>query len=168
VQKRNERWYIGDTYNYSIGQGDLLVTPMQIAVATAEIANGGNRIKPHFALNKDAYGQYSNISPKDISDEPLANTEHVETIRAGMRDTVLYGSGRGLLNFPVAVAGKTGTAQWRADKPNHAWFTAFAPYEDPRIVVTVLLEEGTEGSETAIPVAREILGAWLRYSDEMP
>jgi len=168
VQKRNERWYIGDTYNYAIGQGDFLVTPLQIAVATAEIANGGKKIRPHFVLNDNAYDQYQNIVPMNLADEPLAGSIEVETVRLGMRDTVLYGSGRGLVNFPVAVAGKTGTAQWRADKPNHAWFTAFAPFEDPRIVVTVLLEEGTEGSETAIPVAREILEAWYKYESEMP
>ncbi|MDF1496950.1 MAG: penicillin-binding protein 2 [Patescibacteria group bacterium] len=168
VQKRNERWYIGDTYNYAIGQGDFLVTPLQIAVSTAEIANGGKRIRPHFVMNQNAYASYEESEPMNISDEPLAGADDVEVVRLGMRDTVLYGSGRSFLNFPVPVAGKTGTAQWRADKPNHAWFTAFAPFEEPRIVVTVLLEEGTEGSETAIPVARAILEAWNTYSDELP
>ncbi len=168
VQKRNERWYIGDTYNYAIGQGDFLVTPLQIAVSTAEIANGGKRIRPHFVMNQNAYSSYQSLVTKEISKELLANASDIETVRLGMRDTVLYGSGRSFLNFPVPVAGKTGTAQWRADKPNHAWFTAFAPFEDPQIVVTVLLEEGTEGSVTAIPVARAILEEWNRISAEMP
>jgi penicillin-binding protein 2 len=168
VQKRNERWYIGDTYNYSIGQGDFLVTPLQIAVATAEIANGGYRIRPHFVSSQSAYDSFKEREPMEISKEQLANSAHIETVRAGMRDAVLYGSGRALLNLPVEVSGKTGTAQWRNDRPNHAWFTAFAPYDEPRIVVTVLLEEGTEGSETAIPVAREIFEAWIRYSEDLP
>lgn len=160
VQKRNERWYIGDTYNYSIGQGDLLVTPLQIALSTAEIANGGKRIYPHFVKNQDAYELYKQLNGLEPINEPIAPLEHIKTVQAGMRDTVIYGSGRALASFPVNVAGKTGTAQWRNDRPNHAWFTSYAPYEDPKIVVTVLLEEGTEGSETAVPVARKILEAW--------
>ncbi|MBD3281542.1 penicillin-binding protein 2 [Candidatus Uhrbacteria bacterium] len=168
VQKRNERWYIGDTYNYSIGQGDFLVTPLQIAAATAQIANGGQRIRPHFALNNEAHNGFTARNPLEISQEKLAESDYVDVVRAGMRDTIMYGSGRSLLNFPVAVAGKTGTAQWRNDRPNHAWFTAFAPYDEPRVVVTVLLEEGEEGSETAIPVARQILRAWLSLESGMP
>ncbi len=166
VQKRNERWYIGDTYNYSIGQGDLLVTPLQIAAATAVIANGGYRIRPHLALTESAYVQYTQKFPKDLSQEAVADNNAIEVVRAGMRDTVLYGSGRGLLNMPMEIAGKTGTAQWRVDEPNHAWFTCFAPYNNPEIVVTVLLEEGVEGSETAIPVTRDILNAWQQLQSE--
>ena len=168
VQKRNERWYIGDTYNFSIGQGDFLATPMQIAVATAQIANGGFRIRPHFVKNDEAYQQYKQMNPMEMSDSLLADERHIQTVKAGMRDTVLYGSGRALYNFPIAVAGKTGTAQWRRSRPNHAWFTCFAPYDEPRIVLTVLLEEGEEGSETAIPVARKVLNTWLQIEDEMP
>jgi cell division protein FtsI/penicillin-binding protein 2 len=78
-----------------------------------------------------------------------------------MRDTVVYGSGRALATLPFTVAGKTGTAQWRNDRANHAWFTAYAPFDHPQIVVTVLLEEGGEGSIVAIPVARDVLQAWF-------
>ncbi len=162
VQKRNERWYIGDTYNYSIGQGDLLVTPLQITAATAVIANGGKRIRPHLVLNREAYDEYKLKHPMQLPDQTVAEAGAIDIVRAGMRDTVLYGSGRGLLNMPIEIAGKTGTAQWRADMPNHAWFTCFAPYNNPQITVTVLLEEGIEGSETAIPVTRDILNAWYQ------
>lgn len=148
-----EDWFIGDTYNLSIGQGDLLVTPLQVALFTSEVANGGYRIRPHFALTKN---------PDEIKGESIASSEIIKTVRLGMRDTVIYGSGRALAGFPVPVSGKTGTAQWRSDRPNHAWFTAFAPFDNPEIVVTVLLEEGEEGSRTAVPVAREVLEAWLR------
>ena len=152
---KGERWYIGDTYNLSIGQGDLLVTPLQVALFTAEIANGGLKITPHFMKY-----QTSNVGRP--TSERVAPEDAVQTVRLGMRDTVIYGSGRALAGFPVPVAGKTGTAQWRSDKANHAWFTAFAPFEKPEIVVTVLLEEGVEGSRTAIPVARAVLDAWLK------
>lgn len=152
---KGERWFIGDTYNLSIGQGDLLVTPLQVVLFTAEIANGGLKIVPHFIKTPT-----SNLG--GWTSERVAPEDAVQTVRLGMRDTVIYGSGRALAGFPVPVAGKTGTAQWRSDKANHAWFTAFAPFEKPEIVVTVLLEEGEEGSRTAIPVARAVLDAWLR------
>ena len=126
---------------------------MQIALATSLIANGGKKITPHF--NRDF------IEPENQGE--IAPASAFEIVRLGMRDTVVYGSGRSLANMPFTVAGKTGTAQWRQDKPNHAWFTAFAPFEDPKVTVVVLLEEGEEGSRTAIPVAREALMAWDKY-----
>lgn len=149
--RRKTVWRLGDTYNLSIGQGDFLVTPLQIANMTAEIANGGFRVKPHLVLGSDI-GLGERLAPETA----------VKTVRAGMRDTVVYGSGRALAGLPFTVAGKTGTAQWRNDRPNHAWFTAFAPYESPEVVVTVLLEEGVEGSVSAVPVAKEVLMAWQR------
>ena len=154
-KEKGERWYVGDTYNLSIGQGELLVTPLQIATVTAEIANGGKRITPHVIA--DGRLQMAD-SRRQIVSDPSA----IRTVQLGMRDTVVYGSGRALASFPLKVAGKTGTAQWRNDKPNHAWFTAFAPFENPEIVVTVLVEEGGEGSAVALPVAREVLEAWRR------
>ncbi len=152
-EKRNEHWYVGDTYNFAIGQGDLLVTPLQIAAATAEIANGGKHITPHVAL--------SPYNPSVVpSDQPLASDSVIQVVRSGMRQTITIGSGRALSSLPFTSAGKTGTAQWRNDKPNHAWFTSFAPYDNPKVVVTVMLEEGVEGSRTAVPIAYNILNAW--------
>ncbi len=149
---KHERWYIGDTYNLSIGQGDLLVTPLQVARFTAAIANGGRLVAPHV----DADFELSENKAKSVN----VSAEHLNIVRAGMREAVTYGSGRALSALPIPVAGKTGTAQWRSDKPNHAWFTCFAPYDNPEIVVTVLLEEGIEGSAVAVPVAKKILETW--------
>lgn len=154
-QAKGERWYIGDTYNLSIGQGDLLVTPLQIAATTAEVANGGRKITPHVIEQRPST---VDRRPSLIVDDPFV----VRTVQLGMRDTITYGSGRALASFPVPVAGKTGTAQWRNDKPNQAWFTAFAPFDTPEVVVTVLVEEGGEGSSVAVPVARDVLTAWLK------
>ncbi len=153
-KEKGERWYVGDTYNLSIGQGELLVTPLQIATVTSEIANGGKKITPHVMENR-----VSQVGRRQtLVDDPFV----IHTVQLGMRDAIIYGSGRALASFPVKVAGKTGTAQWRKDKPNHAWFTAFAPFENPEIVVTVLVEEGGEGSSVALPIAREVLAAWVR------
>ncbi|MCC6564023.1 penicillin-binding protein 2, partial [Candidatus Uhrbacteria bacterium] len=128
----------------------LLVTPVQVAAYTAAIANGGYRIEPHFART----GTSTQLG------ERLADASIINTVRQGMRDNITYGSGRALSTMPFPVAGKTGTAQWHSEKNFHAWFTAFAPYENPEIVVTVLLEEGGEGSAVSVPVARDILQAW--------
>ncbi|MBU1349079.1 penicillin-binding protein 2 [Patescibacteria group bacterium] len=159
-QTKGERWFIGDTYNLSIGQGDLLVTPLQVASYTATVANGGYALIPHVGLMHGRPDEDLTVMPAMRSVDRIAPQDAVETVRLGMRDTVIYGSGRALANMPFAVAGKTGTAQWRSDKENHAWFTAFGPFDDPQVVVTVLLEEGVEGSTAAVPVARDILQAW--------
>jgi penicillin-binding protein 2 len=148
-ETKGERWFVGDTYNLSIGQGDLLVTPMQVAAYTSAIANGGYLVTPRFASNHAS-----------TTRTPLADPGDIQTVRLGMRDNVTYGSGRALADMPFAIAGKTGTAQWHAEKATHAWFTSFAPFDKPEIVVTVLLEEGGEGSSVSVPVAREVLAAW--------
>jgi penicillin-binding protein 2 len=157
---KSERWFIGDTYNLSIGQGDLLVTPLQVASWTATIANGGYVVQPKIGMKYGRPEDVSTVVSTTRATDPIASGSVVETVRLGMRDNVTYGSGRALSDLPFAAAGKTGTAQWRADKENHAWFTSFAPFEKPEVVVTVLLEEGKEGSSTAVPVAKEILKAW--------
>jgi cell division protein FtsI/penicillin-binding protein 2 len=82
-----------------------------------------------------------------------------------MRDAVTYGSARALSVLPFAAAGKTGTAQWSSHKKTHAWFTGFAPFESPEIVVAVLVEEGGEGSSFAVPVAKDVLQAWWKLKN---
>jgi len=147
---KGEHWFVGDTYNLAIGQGDLLVTPMQVAAYTAAIANGGRPIKPHVV--------FTAAEPSNAT--LLADPSAIKVVQEGMRDAVRYGSARALGDLSFSVAGKTGTAQWNSNKKNHAWFTSFAPYDHPEVVVSVLLEEGGEGSSTAVPVAREVLQAW--------
>ena len=89
--------------------------------------------------------------------EKIVDTRHVEAVREGLREAVVSGSARRLSTLPVASAGKTGTAQWHSGKSPHAWFTGWAPYENPELVITVLVEEGEEGSRAATPVAYDIL-----------
>ncbi len=149
---KGERWYVGDTYNLSIGQGDLLVTPLQVGLYTAEVANGGHALVPHIGPDMT----------RAASSTSIADSSVMQVVRAGMRDTVVYGSGRALVDLPFEVSGKTGTAQWRNDRANHAWFTAFAPSAAPEIAIAVLIEEGEEGSKTAVPVAKKILQYWYQ------
>ncbi len=155
---KGERWYVGDTYHFAIGQGDILVTPLQVADYTAVFANGGNLVRPHFirqVLTSD------NKMIGQVEEKPIRSNfiseKNINIVREGLRQTVVSGSAQGLQNVPVAVAGKTGTAQWSTTKPEHAWFTGFAPYNNPEIVITILVEEAGEGSTIAVPIAQEFL-----------
>lgn len=160
---KKERWYIGDTYNLSIGQGDLLVTPLQVANYTAIIANGGTSYQPHIVKSiENTETKEKNTIALKIIEKSVLPDFILKIIREGMRATVTAGSAQLLNTLPIPVAGKTGTAQWSSKYSPHAWFTGFAPYNDPQIVLTILIEEGGEGSHVAVPVAREVLGWWAK------
>lgn len=155
---KGEAWYIGDTYHAAIGQGDVLVTPLQVALYTSVFANNGKLFRPH--LVKDILDSeehlISHIDTTQIRDNFISE-KNINIIREGMRLTVTGGSAQSLQAVPVPVAGKTGTAQWSTKKDTHAWFTGFAPYEKPEVVITILIEEGGEGSSVAVPIAKEFL-----------
>jgi len=162
-ETKGEQWYVGDTYNLSIGQGDLLVTPLQVAVWTAVMANGGQIVTPHLAdYFTDLDGRQIPVNDFSIKKKNIISPGSIEVARQGMRECVVGGSCQLLGNLPFAAAGKTGTAQWNSNRPTHAWFTGFAPYNNPQIVVAVLAEEGGEGSVAAMPVARDFLAWWGR------
>jgi len=157
-ETKNEPWYIGDTYHFSIGQGDVLVTPLQVANYTAAIANGGTLYQPHLVskiLNTNNQ-VVREVVPKVIRKD-FIDSENLEIVREGMRQTITAGSAQSLKIVPVPVAGKTGTAQWSTKKDPHAWFIGFAPYDRPQVAIMVLVEEGVEGSTMAAPIARDIL-----------
>jgi penicillin-binding protein 2 len=156
-EAKGERWYIGDTYHLSIGQGDLTATPLQMNSVTATIANGGTLYRPRLLkeiIHPD--GQHEAKLPQVIT-EQVVDPGVLQIVREGMRETVLSGSARSLQSIATEVAGKTGTAQWNSKEKNHAWFTAFAPYENPQVAITVLVEAGGEGSSIAVPIARDVL-----------
>ncbi|MDO8669236.1 MAG: penicillin-binding protein 2 [Candidatus Buchananbacteria bacterium] len=158
---KKEPWYIGDTYHLSIGQGDLLVTPLQVNFYTNVIASGGTLYKPKLVkevIHND--GEREILMPEVIRKD-FISAQNINIVREAMRETVISGSARSLNYLPIKVAGKTGTAQWHSTKENHAWFTGFAPYDNPNFTITVLVEEGGEGSSIATPIAREILTYWF-------
>ncbi|MCF6276531.1 MAG: penicillin-binding protein 2 [Candidatus Magasanikbacteria bacterium] len=161
---KNERWYVGDTYNLSIGQGDVSVTPLQIASMTSVVANGGTLYQPRIAqkiINPETKEEEKIETV--ILNENFINSSHIQTAKLGMRECVVYGSCRRLSALPLLVAGKTGTAQWSSTKDNHAWFTSFAPFNYPEIVVTVLVEEGEEGSGISTEIAYDFYKWWYEY-----
>jgi penicillin-binding protein 2 len=157
-------WYTGDTYNISVGQGDILTSPIQMAMATAAVANGGKLLKPHFVSEvTDANGKtVKKYGAETIRQVPVS-PENLALVRQGMRDTIQkpYGTACCFMEkeVPVPVAGKTGSAE--TDPNNkvlpHSWFTSFSPYNDPKIVTVVLFEKAGEGSQFAAPATRELL-----------
>ncbi len=161
LRTKKEPWYIGDTYNLSIGQGDLLVTPLQVAIWTAAVANGGKLVRPHLVdYIEDAQTKNKTEIKSQIKNIGISSA-NMKIIKQGMGECVNYGSCGMLKYLSFSSGGKTGTAQWTDNnKQNHAWFTSFAPYDNPQIVVTVLIEEGEEGAATALPVAYEFLKWW--------
>ena len=164
-ETKGEQWYIGDTYHLAIGQGDLLITPLQAAVFTSIIANGGTYYKPH--LLKKVVDEENNVLKTvepTIAESGFISPENIGTVARGMRDCVTYGSCVALNDLPIPVAGKTGTAQHLSGQEPHGWFTAFAPFENAKIALVVLVEEGEGGTKIAAPVAKEILNWYFSES----
>ncbi len=158
VNPNNPLWLLGDTYNVSIGQGDLLLTPLQIAYYIGSIANNGKIMRPYIvskvidANNQIVFEQ----KPKVIKNVNIP-TEYMDIVRDGMRKVVTLGSGQLMKTIPFEVAGKTGSAQIQGNTKTNAIFAGFAPYKDPEILILVLLEEPPEGSVVTIPLVDEVL-----------
>ncbi len=154
LEAKGERWFLGNTYHFSIGQGDIAVTPIALNSAIAAIANAGKLCTPHLTLE-------SKSSCKDLG----LDLDVIETVKKGMLGACSQGgTGYTFFDFKdkysVDVACKTGTAETENGQP-HAWFVAFAPLDNPEIIATVLVEEGGEGSRVAGPIAREIFNYWF-------
>jgi len=155
-------WRVGDTYNTSIGQGYVQVTPLQINFATAAIANGGKLLRPRIAKAVlDSDKKVVREFPAVVVRENFVDPQYLEIVREGMRRVVTTGSAQALNGVVVSAAGKTGTAQTETgvyeQTQNHAWFTGFAPYENPEIAITVFVEKGGGGATVSVPIAEKIL-----------
>lgn len=154
-------WYPGDTINMSIGQGDLLITPLQLAAAFGALTNGGTLHHPQIGLRVQAPGgevlqQMSQDAPSQVPFDKAT----LGAIRDALRHVPSSGTAAGaFIGFPlssVPVAGKTGTAEVAGKQP-HSWFAAAAPANQPEYVVVAVVEEGGHGSEVAAPIVRRIL-----------
>ena len=153
-----KEWYLGDTYHLAIGQGDILVTPIQMAMAIAAIANNGILYQPQLVDKViDLNGKIEKDISSNIVRSNFIQLGNLEIVQKGMREAVLSGSAQALSSLSVKVAGKTGTAQFGIEEQTHAWFVGFAPYDNPEIVIVVLVEGGGEGHSAAVPVAKEAL-----------
>ena len=155
---KGEKWFLGNTYHMAIGQGDVLVTPMQVNRMMGVVATGGLLCPP---ILKQAEVGTRGCQQVNLQDET------VRLIREGLvKACEPGGTGVAFFRFSPKVACKTGTAQeGGVTSDPHAWFTVYAPAEKPEIVVTVLVEHGGQGSEIASPIARKALEYWFQSRD---
>ena len=156
----HNRWTSGDAILQSIGQGDVLATPLQIARLYALIANGGTLVTPH--LGQGVYGQDGTLREKleaDPGQKVQLDPYMLASIRQGLLGVTQSPDGTGYAafrGFPIPVAGKTGTAE-KLGKRDFAWFAGYAPANDPKLVVVCIIEQGGFGGETAAPAVRQVL-----------
>ena len=148
-RRTGQPWRIGDTYNVSIGQGDLTLTPIRLLTFISSIANNGKMMKPHFLLSEE---------PTLLMDFSEWG-DYIKEIKQGMRDAVgkHYGTANLLFDLPYRTAGKTGSAQVANKTKTNAFFVGYGPADDPKIAILVLVEDAKEGSLNAVPIAKDVL-----------
>lgn len=175
---RKERWQLGETISVGIGQGPLMVTPLQVALYTSIIANRGRKVTPHL-LNSQSLAGKRLFPEKDAVDIELST---FETVIQGMWEVVNKGGTGWAANVKgFDICGKTGSTQListekdkekkveeeeeEEEAKTHSWFTGFAPRDNPKIVVTVIIEYGGMGGATAAPIARKLFNSYKRKYD---
>jgi penicillin-binding protein 2 len=191
----NGTWSSGDTINTSIGQGDFESSPLQIAVNTAALANGGKFLRPRLVYSVvDDKGEDLQKFEAERLRSVKFDPDHLAIVREGMRRVVHSENGTAhhnpdpetgeqvtkwpLTNPPgeeeIIIAGKTGTAEIGVQNDDgtysesHAWFTCYAPFDKPEVVLTVFLERGGEGATYAVPIADKALRAYFEWSGKRP
>jgi penicillin-binding protein 2 len=181
----DQRWYHGETVIASIGQGYMLATPLQLAVAAGTLATRGQRYRPHLvaAIENPLDGRRTLIEPERLPDVDIENETHWDTVLDAMHDVLQgpRGTARAVgAGAPYEMAGKSGTAQvvsiaqdekydeaeLEERQRDHALFIAFAPFDEPRIAVALIVENGESGSGVAAPIARSIIDAYLGHGDD--
>jgi penicillin-binding protein 2 len=171
-----QKWYAGETISIGIGQGYNAYTPVQMALATATVANDGVMFRPHLVkhITDTRSGAQTPIEPQPLKTLPW-KPEHIEVIKQAMVDVNKAGTGaRAFAGAEYVSAGKTGTvqvfslkgAEYRSgaiakELRDHAWFVAFAPAEKPQIALAILVENGGFGAQAAAPIARQVFDYYL-------
>lgn len=160
-------WYLSETFDAAIGQGFNLVTPLQAAMLMGEIAADGKRFRPH--LVRRIVGP-DGSTVKEFKPELLSTLDVspsvLKLVQDGLHDVTKYGTARSAFQgFPIDIAGKTGTAE-NSHGRDHGWFVAYGPFENPSIVVAVIVEQGGFGSQSAVPIGRKILEAAFKVNQQ--
>ncbi len=183
----DQRWYNGETVIASIGQGYMLATPLQLASAAGALATRGIRYEPHLvaAVEDGLTGKRTLVAPARVDDVRIDSDEHWDVVLGAMHDVMQSVRGTAWAaggNAPYQMAGKSGTSQlfsisqedeYDEDEiderlRDHALFISFAPIDNPRIAVAVVVENGSSGSRVAAPIARAIMDEYLGYSGNAP
>lgn len=154
----HQPWYDGDTLNFAIGQGYLLMTPLQAARMISVVANGGKLVKPYVVKQVG-----SSEEPHPRSQSIGVGQKTLDAVTEGLRRTIddPTGTGQLALSSQVSIAGKTGTAE-TPDGASHAWFVGFAPVENPKIAFAVFLEHGGGGGYAAAPIGRQLVEHFIK------
>lgn len=179
-RNRNMRWFPGETLITGIGQGFMLTTPLQLASATAAISKMGQRFKPRmvYSIQDEQNSQLIPTQPLPVEPAPINDENNWKTVLSAMKNVVygLHGTARGIKhNLTYTIAGKTGTAQvfgiaqdaeYNKDEiakklQDHALFIGYAPYDDPRIAVALIVENGGSGGAVAAPIVRKVMDQYL-------
>ena len=157
-------WSYAHAVNLSIGQGEVQASPLQMARLYAAIANGGYLLRPHLVRERGILNQRTRVAERDVVVDAQLDAANLAIIRRGLCDVVSSYSGTAANQFygspllDIGVCGKTGTAQTAGeDDAPHSWFIAYAPAEEPQIVIVTMVENAGEGSAVAAPLTREIL-----------
>jgi penicillin-binding protein 2 len=186
-ERADQRWYNGETVIASIGQGYMLATPLQLASAAGALATRGIRYAPHLvaAVEDPLTGERRLIEPVRVDDVRINTNEYWDTVIGAMHDVMQDIRGTAWAaggNAPYQMAGKSGTAQVFSvaqeeeydeeeiaeQLRDHALFISFAPLDNPRIAVAVVVENGSSGSRVAAPIARAIMDEYLGYGADAP
>jgi penicillin-binding protein 2 len=178
MRARREPWYPGETISAAIGQGYVTVTPLQMATATAAVANGGVLYKPRLvkAIRERSTGQIRDLLPTEKGLVSMDN-DSFAVLQQALRGVVVEGTGKRAQSKLVEIAGKTGTAQNVSSKyqrpegeetpkqfRDHAWFVAYAPVDRPRIALAVVVENTGHGGTFAAPIAKAIIEEYMKDS----
>ena len=177
---RNLPWFPGETLITGIGQGFMLTTPLQLATATSAIATMGKRFKPRMlrSIQNEQNGPLIVTKAEPLTSVPISDEKNWKTVVDAMKNVVdgLHGTARGIkYNLKYSIAGKTGTAQvfgiaqdaeYNKDDiakklQDHALFVGFAPFENPRIAVALIVENGGSGGSVAAPIVRKVMDQYL-------
>jgi len=179
VQRFRQKWYAGDTVSVGIGQGYLLTTPMQLAAAVATLANGGVPVRPHLlkAVQDAKTQELHPYVPAERTDTPIVKPGNLAIVLSAMVDVTRPGGTAAQLGAgaPYSIAAKTGTAQvvgmkqgerydekrMKREHWDHALLIAFAPADDPKLALAILVENGQHGGSTAGPIARAVFDYFL-------
>ena len=157
----NEDWYLAETFDAAIGQGFNLVTPIQAAMIMGEIAANGKRYKPYL-VDKivDGNGNVVQQFKPELVGQLDVEDRIIRLVQRGLRGVTKFGTAAFVFgrDYPIDIAGKTGTAE-NPHGRDHGWFVAYGPFDNPSIVVAVIVEQGGYGSQSAVPIGKKILDA---------
>ena len=162
----DEDWYLAETFDAAIGQGFNNVTPIQAAMVMGEIAADGKRYKPYL-VDKivDPDGKTVKKFKPEVVGQLEVEPQHIRLVQQGLKGVTKYGTAASVFRgFPIEIAGKTGTAE-NPHGRDHGWFVAYGPFDNPSVVVAVIVEQGGYGAASAVPIGRKILEAAFNIPD---